>query len=207
MHIHAEVRLFNRIASFCMLFFLGLGSASAAQSLDEKLSRPFPFASSDQPVDLLVGEFSRRNALPVNLSEELSGSVAVRNQRGTGRDFLDLLSSSVNATWWHNGVVVFIEPIGSIKSKSFDLTDLSVDELHSELGAMGLRWDQYPISKTKNRSLVRISGPTEYLLNVSDFLDDLMNAKRGDAPKVAGASTQPKIYFGQTPASVPTPSE
>ncbi len=186
--------------SLILLAFFVLAHQAHGQSLDEKLDRSFPFASSNLEISRLLDEFSRRNALPLQVSEGLSGSVSIRNKDGTGRSFLDQLSARVNATWWHNDVIVFIEPVASIKSKNFDLGEVPFDILTKELKTMGLSKDQYPVSATQIGSLVRVSGPTEYLSNVEDFIDDLKTAHVEELSPVAVKATQPKIYFGQSPA-------
>lgn len=182
-----------------LLAFLLFGVKANGQTLDEKLAAPFPFASSAIGVDRLVSEFSRRNALPIQLAEGFEGSVSIRNKHGSNRDFLNQLSARINATWWHNDVIVFVEPLGSIKSQNFDLGEVPFDLMMNELKTMGLKRDNYSVVPTQIGSLVRVSGPVEYLKNFKSFIADVKRAYAPEVTPVASADNQPKIYFGQIP--------
>ncbi len=148
-----------------------------------------------------MAEFSQRTSLQVNVSTALKGAVDVRNSAGTIGSFLDQVSSKSQAVWWHDGIVLHMEPATSIASAYVDVSDISIEDLTDQIDHMGLLWEDFPIRVSGDGSMARIAGPESYIRQVSEVVERLVDMKR-NRPVQVRRSMQPRVYLGGRGISV-----
>jgi|GEM_PF-6900682 len=142
-----------------------------------------------------MAEFAQRTLLPVSVSDTLSGIVDVRNSSGTIGTFLNQIASKVQAVWWHDGIVLHLEPANSISSVYVDIADMPVAELEGQIADFGLGWDAFPIRISADGTLARVAGPQSYVTQVTEVIERLVEMRR-NRPERVRQSMQPRLYLG-----------
>jgi len=187
--------------SILLCFTLALGTASKALENKDFLDVSYPYVASDRELSEVMAEFSQRTSLQVNVSTALKGAVDVRNSAGTIGSFLDQVSSKSQAVWWHDGIVLHMEPATSIASAYVDVSDISIEDLTDQIDHMGLLWEDFPIRVSGDGSMARIAGPESYIRQVSEVVERLVDMKR-NRPVQVRRSMQPRVYLGGRGISV-----
>jgi len=180
---------------------LALGTAGKALENNDFLDVSYPYVASERELSEVMAEFAQRTSLPVNVSSALQGTVDVRNSSGTIGSFLNQISSKTQSVWWHDGIVLHLEPATSIASAYVDVSDISNSVLTGQIGEMGLLWDAFPIRFSGDGSMARIAGPESYVKQVSEVVERLVEMKR-NRPERVRRSLQPRLYFGGRAAVV-----
>ena len=182
---------------------LTLGAACNALENNSFLDVSYPYVASNRELNEVMTEFAQRTSLPVNVSDALNGMVDVRNSSGTIGSFLNQVSSKTQSVWWHDGIVLHLEPSTSITSAFVDVSDIPVDVLSGQIDEMGLLWDAFPIRFSKDGSIARIAGPNSYVTQVSEVVERLVEMRR-NRPERVRRSLQPRVYFGGRAAPAQT---
>ena len=178
-----------------LCFTLGLGARANTLESNSFLDVSYPYAASDMEIKEVMSEFAQRTLLPVSVSDALSGLVEVRNSSGTIGSFLNQIASKVQAVWWHDGIVLHLEPANSISSIYVDISDMPIDELKSQIDEFGLGWDAFPIRISADGSLARVAGPESYVTQVKEVIERLVEMRRNRPERVRRA-LQPRLYLG-----------
>lgn len=182
-------------ASVILCFTFALGTEVKALENKDFLDVSYPYVASNRELNEVMAEFAQRTSLPVNVSNALQGTVDVRNSSGTIGSFLNQISSKTQSVWWHDGIVLHLEPATSIASAYVDISEVSKNELSGQIDEMGLLWDAFPIRFSKDGSMARIAGPESYVKQVSEVVERLVEMER-NRPKRVRRSLQPRVYLG-----------
>ena len=185
------------VVSVTILLCFTLGSGAKANTLESNsfLDVSYPYAASDREIVEVMAEFAQRTLLPVSVSDALSGVVDVRNSSGTIGTFLNQIASKVQAVWWHDGIVLHLEPANSISSVYVDITDMPVEELEAQIAEFGLGWEAFPIRISGDGTLARVAGPESYVTQVKEVIERLVEMRR-NRPERVKRSMQPRLYLG-----------
>ncbi len=181
--------------SIILSLFLTLNSYAKALESNDLLDVSYPYVASNREIADVMTEFAQRTQVPVSLSDALAGPVDVRNSDGTIGSFLDQIAASSRAVWWHDGIVLHVEPATSISSAYIDVEGAEVDDLQQQIEDVGLDWGAFPIRFSKDGSIARIAGPESYVKQVSEVLERLVAIRR-NRPERVRRSVQPRLYLG-----------
>lgn len=178
-----------------LCFTFSLGARANTLESNGFLNVAYPYASSGMKVEEVMAEFAQRTLLPISVSEALDGLVDVRNSAGTIGTFLNQIASKVQAVWWHDGIVLHLEPANSISSTYVEISDMPIDELKGQIADFGLDWEAFPIRISSDGALLRISGPESYVSQVTEVVERLVELRR-NRPERVRRSMQPRLYLG-----------
>lgn len=151
-----------------LLSFLAGGASMAATS--EAIEMPYPKVVIDQDVRNTFQDFGRDLGYMMVVDPRINGTVRQPNSELSGREFLDDIALSVSATWYENNGVIYVEPLEDISQRVFDISDVDRSKLYATLASLDFDLDAFPIRFSDDDKIVVVSGPLDFLSNVSDVI-------------------------------------
>ncbi len=130
--------------------------------------QPVTINGLDRPVaEVLrevIGAGGFRADVPARLRGTVSGSL---NQRP--REAFLRLVDAYQLQWWRDGDVIHVTPMADMQTRSFEVSPLGGKQALSLLRELGLLNRHLPMAASG--SILRVSGPGQYLAAVADALD------------------------------------
>ncbi|HVJ36967.1 MAG TPA: secretin N-terminal domain-containing protein [Stenotrophomonas sp.] len=116
----------------------------------------------------VIGAGGFRADVPARLRGTVSGSL---NQRP--REAFLRLVDAYQLQWWRDGDVIHVTSMADMQTRSFDVSPLGGKQAMALLRQLGLLNNHLPLAGSG--TILRVSGPGQYLAAVADALD---NARR-----------------------------
>lgn len=173
-----SINLPAMIVGALMLF--GISASAFAQHPD--LLRPFPYAASDEKVDLALRDLTRQTGISVITSNEVNGTITINNTDGSIMDILNSISEQVNAVWWFDGSAVRVEPSSVLTSRMIALDGINVAHLQQQLRAVRMADSKFPLVADPDASMVRVAGPAGYVDAVEALALHLAELRKAERP-------------------------
>lgn len=168
-------------------------------ALDQNFSQDFPYVAMDADVQSALGDLGRRTGVTVRLDPSVQGNVSLDNSDGSVLSFLEEALSQTSATWWYDGVILYVEPQDGLTSQLVISQGLSLDAIRTELGTLDLLDDRFPLASTGDGSVIRVIGPAGYVAQVRTLIETLINTRRArtGTPEDVGLYV-PRVFHGRS---------
>lgn len=149
-----------------------------AMASDEIFDQNYPYITSEANVQMVLSDLARRAGIVVRTDEAVSGSVTIDNQAGTIGDLLEETLSQVGATWWYDGMILYVEPQSSLSTALVVSHGLRLGLIESELEALSLSDTRFPLKSTADGSVIRVVGPRGMVDQVTQLIEILIETRR-----------------------------
>lgn len=145
------------------------GYASLANGY-ELLNLPFPYVANGVEVKQVLNDISEIAGSPLVVSETVSGRVTIDNSVGTVAETLTAISTQVPIIWWYDGAALRVESRNSVASKTIPTSHMQPSILISELKALEVYDERFPLKFTSSGAFVRVVGPAGYTELISETI-------------------------------------
>lgn len=78
-------------------------------ALDQDFSQDFPYVTAGADVQKALSDMGRPAGVTVRLDPAVQGRVLFDNSAGSNQSFLEEAVSQTSATWWYDGVILYVE--------------------------------------------------------------------------------------------------
>lgn len=205
---HGDKRFFRRgrliasvfnVVSYSAVFLLvNLALAGKLMALDAKFGQPYPFMATGSDVRSVLTEMGRRVGVTVRIDPGVQGEVSADNSQGTVQTLLDEVLAQTGATWWYDGVILYVEPQDGLNSSLIISQGLGIPEIETELAGLDLLDDRFPLMSTADGAVIRVIGPRGYVEQVRNLIETLIQTRRArtGTPEEVGLFI-PRVFHGR----------
>lgn len=207
-------RVFSGLRRFVAVLLVVLAAAggfwcgAAHAAVDEDwASKPFHYVAVDQNLRDVLRELSIAAAVPVKVSDLVSGQAHGRWPDTTMGELLGQLARTYALEWYFDGSLLSVSASSEDETRLVSLHGAGLEKLRAGLTAAGLLDARFTLRAGPAPDVALVSGPPRYLAVVQETLDAIVAS--GSVPKAmqsgsAVASTERRImvFRGSTVTNV-----
>lgn len=181
----------RQIYVLCLVVGLGMGTSGDSTAATLAPDEPIAIAILHQDLREVLQDFSVRIGLPIGVAPNVTG--VVRDIKGSysTRAFLDKLSRAHELTWYFDGDMIHIAPIAANRTLLIELGQGDLDTLTQGLRDLDIDDARYPIRRTPNARVARLSGPPALVSLVEETLRVLPAPPAAQSAPVQQVSAAP----------------
>ena len=188
-----------KVSSYSAVFLLvTLMTGKQAMAFDAIFDQDFPYVTSESDVQKSLADMGRRMGVVVRLDPDVSGAVSIDNSSGTLASFLEEVVVQTSATWWYDGVILYVEPQDELTTALIPSQGLPLSEIRGEMARLDLMDDRFPLVSTRDGALIRVIGPGGYVAQVQTLIEGLIQTRRvrTSTPDEVGFY-MPRVFHGR----------
>ncbi len=125
--------------------------------------------ANSEPIGDLLREFASDQALPIVISEKVTGTVSGQFGPSPPRQFLDEVTQKNGLIWAFDGTTIYVYRSDEIKSEILSVRGVPLQEIIDTLRELGIWSSQYPVRILGERRLLYVTGPPRYIEVVSEL--------------------------------------
>ncbi len=137
------------------------------------LKHPVAFTLDNYPLAKLLKEFTARQGVGSQISDNLDGSVSGSFTFQDPREFLAILAATQHFNWYFDGGIVHYFNENEMTSRLLALEGVSPDALKRSLTALGLFEPRFVWKVADSGRLLMIGGPKAYLDRIQEVFERL----------------------------------
>jgi type III secretion protein C len=181
---------FKKLTSFGVYLLLTFSVGGVAMASEEIFDQDYPYITKDAEVQTVLADLGLRAGIVVRTDEAVTGRVTIDNQQGTIGDLLEETLSQVGATWWYDGMILYVEPQASLTTALVVSHGLRLPIIESELEALSLSDTRFPLKTTADGSVIRVVGPRGMVDQVAQLINILIETRRA----LTGTPQDTRLY-------------
>lgn len=157
---------------------------------DPIFDQDYPYITNDADVQMVLTDLGRRAGIVVRVGNGVSGKVSIDNQGGSIGALLEEAVSQIGATWWYDGMVLYIEPQSSLSTALVVSHGLPLEVIEKEVAALSLKDSRFPLRTTADGSVIRVVGPEGMVNQVTQLISILIDTRRA----LTGTPVDKRLY-------------
>ncbi|HVJ68599.1 MAG TPA: type III secretion system outer membrane ring subunit SctC, partial [Caulifigura sp.] len=125
--------------------------------------------AKSEPIGDLLREFASDQAIPIVISDKVTGTISGQFGPAPPRQFLDEITQRNGLIWAYDGTTIYVYRSDEIKSEILPVRGVPLQEIVDTLRQLGIWSSQYPIRILGERRLMYVTGPPRYIQVVSEL--------------------------------------
>ncbi|WP_295806547.1 type III secretion protein [uncultured Nitratireductor sp.] len=146
-------------------------------------------------------EFGRNVGIPVELSEQVRGTLNHGMPRGTAQEFLEWVCDRYGLVWYYDGSILHVAAEGEVHTEMMKLAVEDMHDVRARLGSLGISDPRYPI-RLRDENILSVSGPPAYISAVKGALDLMAGPATSHVARKNKGSGTVRVFRGRSVAEV-----
>ncbi|WP_274425129.1 type III secretion protein [Chelativorans sp. YIM 93263] len=176
-------------------------SAPVLAAEPEWPSGTYKYITIEQPVENALREFGRNVGMPVQVSEQVRGTLNHGMPRGTAQEFLEWICDRYGLVWYYDGTILHVAAEGEVRTEMVKLAAEDMQDVRLRLDGLGVSDPRYPI-RLRDENILSVSGPPAYIGAVREALGLLSGPATSHIARETERSGPVRVFRGRSVAEV-----
>ncbi|MBR6058848.1 MAG: type III secretion system outer membrane ring subunit SctC [Victivallales bacterium] len=138
----------------------------------------FSYTARQAPVAEVLMNFATAQGIGLNLPDGLKLVISGNFHERPSQKFLEEVCASCNLIWYYDGAGLYICTPGQMQSVLLELRYMKADDVIEILRELDVEDPRFPMARTKDNALIKISGPPRYVELIQELVIKADNLHR-----------------------------
>ena len=164
-----SLRLFLIILTI-LLVWRPLAVQAAEPSQIPWKTATYSYTARQAPVSEVLTNFAAAQGIGLNMPQGLKYVVSGNFHECKPQEFLEKVCGICNLVWYYDGAGLYICTPAEMRSSLLELRYMKADDVIEILRELDVEDSRFPMARTKDNALIKISGPPRYVELIQELV-------------------------------------
>ena len=130
----------------------------------------YSYTARQAPVSEVLTNFAAAQGIGLNMPQGLKYVVSGNFHECKPQEFLEKVCGICNLVWYYDGAGLYICTPAEMRSSLLELRYMKADDVIEILRELDVEDSRFPMARTKDNALIKISGPPRYVELIQELV-------------------------------------